>query len=344
MKRRSTPHPITHAETVYMSRSIPSRHGWRLWFGRLVTIVVIGYVAVSMLVYLLESESPFPGSFELFILLEDWNRFAIPLIVLWIVTAHFQLMFQTLSQSANSISRERGGGTWDVLVLTSVDSNQIILGKWRAVIQRQWRRYVLLGFMRGLILLWVTWTSFYSLYVSLPNKTSFYVSQIGIALVTIGFIFVITLLNLGFTAACGVSVSDDHRSTAVALVRAFGTRSLVLVGTVLIPIGIAYLFRLYYMIGTLAGALGTAAGLALVTMLDNGLTVSYQMLTTQLFQNTSYYPGLSDFYLISSGLAILAAPLLYILLTGLVLRFAGWRAIRAGALRPRRYLTAIRVE
>jgi hypothetical protein len=222
-----------------------------------------------------------------------------------------------------------------VLILTTVDSSQIICGKWRAIVQRQWRRYVLLGIMRGLIFTWIMLSSYYSLYsgFNAPFGGTFFWSQRAVILLIIGFILAVTLLNLGFTAAVGLSASVDHRSSAIALARAFGTRMVVLLTVVLIPLAIAYFLRLYYLVGTVAGTLGTAIGMVLVTMVDNGVTVSYELMTTSFFRGNLYYADYGMYYLVSSGLAILAAPLLYVVLTWGVLRFAAWRAVRAGALR-----------
>ncbi len=237
MKLRVAEHPITHAETLYMRRSVNPPQRWRTWINRLVTTFVVAYIVISMLAYL--SSGVVLISLRLLISLEDWNILFIPLAIIWTLAFHFRLMFQTLILSANSISRERGGGTWDVLVLTPVDSDQIIVGKWRAVIQRQWRQYALLGLLRGLVVVWVTTVSYYPMYYGLnPAYAQEYaIPQIMAMLVTIVFVLVITLLNLGFTAACGLSVSVDHHSSAIALVRAFGTRVLVLVAAALHSFG-----------------------------------------------------------------------------------------------------------
>ncbi|HRF96278.1 MAG TPA: hypothetical protein PLZ51_13825, partial [Aggregatilineales bacterium] len=46
------------------------------------------------------------------------------------VALYLIVILITLGLSNNSITRERKGQTWDVLVLTNVDARQVVLGKW----------------------------------------------------------------------------------------------------------------------------------------------------------------------------------------------------------------------
>lgn len=58
----------------------------------------------------------------------------------------------TLGLSSNSITRERKGRTWDVLVLSNVDARQVVLGKWWASFVALWGDHAMIGFLRiGLV-------------------------------------------------------------------------------------------------------------------------------------------------------------------------------------------------
>ena len=336
--------PVSRAETTYLQRSTPRQRPWLRWLTRLITLSIfglaLGYISIYLACYFIAQIPPTDPILSAF--LELGSQLLLPLAAMWVVGMHFRLMFQTLSLSANSISREHGGGTWDMLLLTAIDSNQIIRGKWQAIIQQQWRQYVRLGLLRGLMMSWMVTASYYDYYTRVYSSSVQYTGSfllfVAGMLVTTGFIFLITLLNLGFTAACGLSASVDHHRGSVALARAAGTRSAILIGLFLIPFGIAYSLHLSFEVDTLASVLGNTAGYVLTTMVDNGVVLSYQALTVGFLQ---VYPYVESQYLLIVALAMVAAPILYIILTWAVLRFTRGRAIRAGALRPGHTLTVI---
>jgi hypothetical protein len=54
--------------------------------------------------------------------------------LIWIV--HAVVAVRAIAAGANAISREHVGKTWDVLVLTGIDTRQILFGKWLAIMGR----------------------------------------------------------------------------------------------------------------------------------------------------------------------------------------------------------------
>jgi len=160
-------------------------------------------------------------------------------VVIW----DLWLMLQTLIMSTNSIRRERDGNSWDLLLLTGAGSRQIIRAKWRVVVNRQWRDYVLLAIMRigavsFLALNFSVEFSFgrfpYFSYGSLgpdtePARTIVYVTAISIVLLSAALISILTLLNLMFTAACGLVGGSLVQRLPLALVSGIGTRIFIVV-------------------------------------------------------------------------------------------------------------------
>jgi hypothetical protein len=142
-------------------------------------------------------------------------------VILPVILYHLYLMFQTLSISARSITREKESQTWDLVVLTGIDARQIVHGKWWAILQHQFPAYSLLalshiGMIAAVALNPFTWTASrslqnYQIEIKLPHPfTLLYVALFG---------FGFTVVNLCFSAACGVMASAASKMDRVAFIR-----------------------------------------------------------------------------------------------------------------------------
>ncbi|MBL8161599.1 MAG: hypothetical protein JNJ61_06390, partial [Anaerolineae bacterium] len=228
---------ISRAELLHQQRSARRHHRIIRWIGR------VGAVAIFVMAgYLFWGE--FAGALlgrDAGVLTgqsfgqrhnTDLGRamgIAAAVFCVFVLTRHFVLMLQTLTLAANSISREREAQTWDMLVLTGMDARQIVRGKWAATVRHQWQRYLFLGVLRAAALVWfanfgarLAYGSLYSFYYSgsmvvvLPPPTHI--------LLAAAMIIVLTLFNLGFTAACGVLASVSAKRGIWALVGGIVTR------------------------------------------------------------------------------------------------------------------------
>ena len=70
--------------------------------------------------------------------------------VIWIV--HIITAARAISAGANAISREHVGKTWDALVMTGVNTRQILIGKWLGVLHRVAPWMLALGVLRLLMI------------------------------------------------------------------------------------------------------------------------------------------------------------------------------------------------
>lgn len=111
----ATRNPITQAELAHLKYHRPR---WLRSERRIVVGILILIVLAVILSYEGRSSPTFP--------LELW--------IIWGVRALVALR-ATLA-GVNVISREYTGQTWDSLVLTGLNARQILIGKWRAVVQR----------------------------------------------------------------------------------------------------------------------------------------------------------------------------------------------------------------
>lgn len=70
-------------------------------------------------------------------------------------TATLAVELRAINLADRSMSRERTGGTWELLVMTGVDTWRVVLGKWLGVIRAVRRDFLFLIFLRASSLFWL---------------------------------------------------------------------------------------------------------------------------------------------------------------------------------------------
>jgi hypothetical protein len=277
--------PITQVE---FRRQTRSRSEGRRWL----RLLVRGLLIVALMLGWILAGGEFAGA----LLYRDPSPIAATLNVLVVLPVaaafilHFYLMIQTLSLSSDSIARERHMNNWDMLVLTGIDSRKIVRGKWWATVRSMWRRYALLGLLRAAVVIWIgasTGRGFmynYYLYtnrleVLIPPAFNFIPAALGV--------FALTMMNLPFTAACGVSaMSENIRSSALTLARAIGIRLLTILAFAIIGLfsgGLAFgIFSIF-----LGASINTIAYAALGALIDNGAGMGISLVTYTI-RNPAY--------------------------------------------------------
>jgi ABC-type transport system involved in multi-copper enzyme maturation permease subunit len=130
------------------------------------------------------------------------------------VALYLIVILITLGLSSNSITRERKGRTWDVLVLSNVDARQVVLGKWWASLVALWGDHAMIGFLRiGLVcMVVITLEPFWG--ANLP-PVPMGISPIVVHTLILSLILsAYTAIDAMFTAALGVggAVSTQNAS------------------------------------------------------------------------------------------------------------------------------------
>ena len=269
--------------------------------------------------------------------LPAWFRALAVLSVIAALTLHFRRVFQTLALSANSIARERNANNWDMLVLTGIDARKIVLGKWWATVRHMWRPYVMLGILRAVLMVWygayINWNYYgYAAYGGYndANTAGIIVPMLLQLMLAGAAVFILTIVNLLFTAACGVSAFNKR--SGVALARAVATRLFLVIGLALLGL-LLVRFWLNY---SYPNVLPSIFVLSLLTIFDNGVTVVTNLATYNFYGNYAYYgSNINPVFAVYLPAAILGL-LIYALLTFLLLRLAQWQAVRQGATPPLR--------
>lgn len=320
-----THNPIMQAELAYQKRQSGRRRWWSYWLTR---VVLVSAVMLAFILY--------GGEFMGALLSRDptpiGERFSVgvALLIVFTLVLHFVLIFRALVLSANSITREKQSKTWDMLVLTGVDAQQIVLGKWWATVQRLWRWYVLLGALRACVLVWISASTSRATHMFYASSGSYYYSWSGVTvphpiqiLLAGVLVMALTLANLALTAACGLSVSGDSRSSAMALIRAIMARGVTLVMAALLLLWLSSLLSLSF------GILNEFPYRVGLTLLDNGATLAGELSSYR----SVYFLGSATDMTVPAAVLSLGA---YALLTLALLQTAQRRAIRQQALTPAR--------
>lgn len=266
-------------------------------------------------------------------------------VVIW----DFWLMFRTLVMSANSIARERNAKSWELLLLTNATTRQIVVAKWWAVVRRQWRDYAQLAIMRigAISFLALNFSVNFSFgqfpYFSYgsqgpltePYRTTVFLITISIVLLSAAIIAALTMLNLMFTAACGIVGGSISQRAALAL-----------------PFGVIIRFILIIIVAILAGVPGYLVlkpdietfayypdpvlntvflilALVGVSAVDNGSIAAGLLI--RFGYNFRWIPKFNGFTFFSDtlrghGPAFLSALLLSILVYAALTRILLWRA------------------
>lgn len=332
-RRWFPPNAISRAELVYLGRQFKERR----WFRFLLPALEWGMLTVSMIL--------FWGEFAGSLLQRDAGSISkglgvIPLIfVIYTFFRHFGLMLHTLTLSANGIVREKQAATWEMLILTGIDARQIVRGKWLAVVQYQFPAYVMLGLLR------VGAVVYLSADLSRTNANSFFVGNLNpwvlipppaLQVLLAGIIvFLFTLVNLFFTAACGILASTESKYQVTALVRAILNRPLAIVvfffvaGILvsIIPISLDSTGR--------PSGLNQIISVAFLSLVDNGAQAQGSLVATYIdgYAPRNFIGGEqnSELHIVLGSLLTL---IFYVLLTLWMLRWAQRRAARLGASQP----------
>ncbi len=319
---------ISRLETRTLQRAAERVPRWHYWLGFAIRYLLLGlslFYFGGLLIAAITQRDPFPlvSQSPLLTIL-----FSI-LILLW----HFGLMRQTLFYGAVSLAGERESGRWELLLLTGVSAQDLVSGKWAALVRRQFPAYLWLAVFRGgAIAAWALYSSdtiAFSTFYRYHGTAVWYTLPSPLLVILGGVvIFIMTLMNLVFTAGCAVAVSAISRGRIRAILSTIAARlAQTLSLATLHLIVITVLFRMtpdrIYIGGD--SFWGTALASTLGSLLDNGLTTA-----TSLMAVTTHYKSINLDKSLTTGmiLATLLGSLWTLVLYGLLTRFSLRRAER----------------
>lgn len=309
---------IFRAERAHQAYATKTPRRWRRWLNRtfvgLLLVLSLIHVATLLLASLTQRD-PTP----IVQLLGPLPT----LLMVFMLFYHFSLMFKTISLGANSIAREREAQTWEMLVLTGINARQIVRGKWWATVQRQFPHYLVLGFIRAGAAAAVATSIAANIYLA----SAYYDSRLQLPhplsiLIALFLGVLLTVANLGFSAACGVMGSAVSKRSTMASVRGFANQVVISLAPVIASF---FVFNQFYSLNSSPSVISIYSffGLGTASISDNG----FSLLLSPLYVHYQYYSSNSTIYPISPlefdwMLQALLTLAWYALLTW----FALWRA------------------
>lgn len=268
----ASPGVIGNTELAYQRKLLRVKWRWLRWIGRAVRLAGI---TLAMIIFgglvtgaLLERDS-----YTIIKRLGD----LVPILLFFTLLMHFVYLYQTLSLSSNSITHERQSSTWELLLLTRINSWQMVYGKWWATVRRQMRSYFTLGLLQMGVMAVSASFSWGFIYSGYYNDISFFRFPTVFQIVAAGaVVMVLTLADLGFTAALGVLASASTGRTWKALGQALVTRVLLMILVWFIA------SRFTYEQGWLA--------MGLMTLIENGLLLTGDLASVRYVSPANDYP------------------------------------------------------
>jgi hypothetical protein len=313
---------ITQTELSYQWRAQTGRDGlWRRGYIAVMTILALYSIVVGIVALSVRFDQT------------DVVRLILLFFYWMLVALHFGLMLLTLHLSAAAITREkRNTERWEALLLTGVSGREIVFGKWWATVRTMWRDYLFLAFLRAsaVITLYNLGRELLPMLDDAPYSATTQPSLLSI-LAGVTVVFVLTMVSLPYTAACGVMAAMDAKRGA-GLARGLAARTVFTILTAVIPVLLWHLigYVLLMHIGLISRYQQFDVTYVLAeylnTLLDNGFSLGgYLVINPPWVQDNR----------VGIGLAVVLVLMAYTGLTWALLRFAQWRAERSGALDTR---------
>lgn len=140
--------PIAWAEYLHLRRMQKVSRRWARWLSRAsrVTAVILAALVIlcAPFIYRLPPDYLVPDSLPM-----RGVAFAVLMLVV-LSLGHYGATLRRLNSGCvESIARERTGRTWESLLLTNIDSRQLVLGKWWGAFCVVWRDVLLVSVLRG---------------------------------------------------------------------------------------------------------------------------------------------------------------------------------------------------
>jgi hypothetical protein len=291
--------PILWQEALFQNANTMRWRRWMVWMGGVVLLGVIALAAYSL--------TSLNGSSR-----------DIAIFTIWIT--HALVVVRAIAAGANTISREHTALTWDTLVLTGVSARQILVGKFRAVLDRLGAWMLVLGIVR-LVFLPILMVSFVIRYSTVMRSNgNLYYAQVTTpewvpwaCVLAVLFTVILTILEVASSAALGMAASAALKRGWTALIAAITIR--------FIPVALFAVFTRY--------AVGDGPSWRLLrfpplSLADSGSAALYQMVLPNTMW-TSQAPLTA-----LPGVAMVALMLLLFLSASLVVAY--WSIRRSGAL------------
>ncbi len=148
--------PVGRVERRHQQRALNRRNG--RWQTAFVPGIVLGAVVLALLrpVIVDHPEWFYQGTADVLSLWDGVINLATLALTFLIPAQYFLALSQAFSGGSNAIARERLSRTWELLILTGLDTRHLIMGKWAGTLQTLWREWRRMLIPRLLGVSWLT--------------------------------------------------------------------------------------------------------------------------------------------------------------------------------------------
>jgi hypothetical protein len=206
---------ITKAELRHQWYVLEKSRSGTAWIILAVLMVIPAVLITLYAVILVIFGLPFTWSMMSDSFWDNLIEIGIVLLIVMNVALYLIVILITLGLSSNSVSRERKGRTWDVLLLTNVDARQVVLGKWWASLVALWGDHAMIAFLRVGAVCMIVLGIQPLMGIRLPpaplgiSPTLAHATVLSVMMVTY------TAIDAMFTAALGVGGSVSTQNSSV---------------------------------------------------------------------------------------------------------------------------------
>lgn len=184
--------PVMHAELKHQQHVMTTSRSGRIWIALAMLLLIPAFLSSALFLFGAVTGidiSKFVGD------IGGYNL-VIHLIIMN-VALYAVVTLITMGLASNSIGREQTGHTWESLLITTMDTRQIILGKWWATVRALWGDHIMVGLLRIGLIAWaaIEWTHA----INPADRPNLFFLLLTIALVSL-----YTLVDAGFSAALGL--------------------------------------------------------------------------------------------------------------------------------------------
>ncbi len=148
--------PVGRVERRHQQRTLKRRNG--RWQTALVPGIVLGAVVLALLrpVILDHPEWFYQGTADVLTVWDGIINVATLALTFLVPAQYFLALSQAFSGGSGAIARERLSRTWELLVLTGLDTRHLIMGKWAGTMQMLWREWRKMLIPRLMGVSWLT--------------------------------------------------------------------------------------------------------------------------------------------------------------------------------------------
>lgn len=195
--------PVGRVERRHQRRALTRKHtGWRT---AIVPGIVLGAAVLAVLrpVIIDHPEWFYLNMSDVLLIWDAFISGATLVITFLIPAQYFLALSHAFTGGSSAIARERMNGTWELLILTGLDTRHLVMGKWAGTVRALWLEWRVMLIPRFIGVCWLTIATI----AQFPGARLNDGILVLIVLVVIAVSFVLPLFGAALASAMSVFAS-----------------------------------------------------------------------------------------------------------------------------------------